>query len=60
MKNLIILVLAVLFFSGCLNNDISSLSKNECMKQGFKYKIKKRFNFRSGIYEKESICYKQL
>ena len=58
MKNLIILILSILFFSGCFNNDISSLSRNDCIKQGFKYKINKRLNFRSGSYEVESICYK--
>jgi len=41
MKTISISVLAVLFFSGCTSNDISTLSKNECRKQGFKYKTKK-------------------
>lgn len=59
MKTISISVLAVLFFSGCNSNDISTLSKNECRKQGFKYKTKKRFNYRSGKYDIQSICYKR-
>ena len=57
MRTILFSMMVALFFAGCFGNDISRLSKSECIQQGYNYKIQKRFNYRNGAYEIESRCY---
>lgn len=55
MKNVIFLSFIALIFSGC-SNDIKSLSKEECTNLGYKFKVEKRLNYRTGKHEQSTIC----
>ena len=58
MKTLMPIGIISLLLIGCASNDVASLSKAECIKLGFKYKVEKRLNFLKGAYEVRSFCYK--
>lgn len=58
MKTLAFLFGIVFLFVGC-SNDISKLSKKECLKEGHKFKAQKKLNFRTGKYELKTICLKR-
>lgn len=55
MKILALSSFFILILSGC-TDDISSLSKEECIKQGHSYSHEKRLNYRTGKYEMKFIC----
>lgn len=57
MKTFLLILLALFGLSGCFGNDISQLSKSECIKKGYTFKVQKRFNYREGVYQLESRCY---
>ncbi len=58
MKSLIAILSLTFIFSGC-SNDISKLSKKECMKEGYIFKVQKKLNYRTGEYETRSLCLKR-
>ncbi|AXX92385.1 hypothetical protein CPU12_06795 [Malaciobacter molluscorum LMG 25693] len=51
----LVLVILFLFFVGC-SKDISKYSKDECLKNGYKYKKVKTMNYLTGKYVVREIC----
>lgn len=55
MKSFIFMLFIVFAFVGC-TQDVKSLGKQECRNLGYKFVVKKRFNYRTGKYETNTLC----
>ncbi len=55
MKTSILTIILLTILTGC-SQDISKLSKDECIKQGHSYKKVKSLNYRTGKYVIKDIC----
>lgn len=55
MRSLSLLIFTVFVFSAC-SQDIKSLNKVECRKLGYKFVAKKKLNYRTGKYERITLC----
>ncbi|AXH15013.1 hypothetical protein [Malaciobacter mytili] len=55
MKTSILSLILLGILTGC-SQDISKLSKDECLKQGHSYKKIKSLNYRTGKYVIKDIC----
>ncbi len=58
MKISLSILTLICIFTGC-SNDISKLSKKECIQEGYIYKVQTRLNYRMGEYETRSVCLKK-
>lgn len=55
MKASILTIILLTLLTGC-SQDISKVSKDECLKQGHSYKKVKSLNYRTGKYTIKDIC----
>ena len=59
MKTLVLSSLFILLFTGCIQ-DSRQLTKEECERGRYKYKKKKKLNYRTGKYELKFICLNKI
>lgn len=59
MKIIILASLFILFFLGC-SQDSKQLTKEKCIKLGYKHATEKKLNYRTGKYELKFICLNQI
>ncbi len=53
LKKITILVAVATIFMGCTGD---SITKEECVNQGKKYKVTEVLNLRTGKYEEKAVC----
>ncbi|MGM0518753.1 MAG: hypothetical protein ACQERD_03800 [Campylobacterota bacterium] len=53
LRSLTILLAIIIFIQGCTSSEVT---KDDCIKDGKKYKITKVLNLRTGKYQAKTIC----